>query len=376
MTTPTLRRFAEQAVWHTESIDRKLLAPIPLDVPEVAWWKSVPIEPSDSYELVPIGMFAPEYSDIFTSALYYGQYQDSPYAPGQLRGAMPTIFVRRSVAKRLRQAQLLLPPTLRLVVFDGYRSTEVQQSLYDHYYGALRALHPSWTADALSTETQEYVSVPSTDETKPSPHSTGGAVDVAILEMDKNAAGHFYALQKRMQQEQPIADLASVLDPARLRQQPNPFTAPNHASNSMRKWLNYQEMLAGIVTTNGKMLHFGTPFDHGDIEASLRYLEVQSRQRGLTPKELEARDNRRLLYNLMRLAGLQGYLPEWWHYNAPETQMGAKTAGLSTASYGKALLSGANQNFVAAITRYDRDNPHRATTLSRAAVIAPSARAA
>jgi hypothetical protein len=36
----------------------------------------------------------------------------------------------------------------------------------------------------------------------------------------------------------------------------------------------------------------------------------------------------------MTQAGFQPYFAEWWHFNAPESQMGAATAGRHDATFG------------------------------------------
>jgi hypothetical protein len=44
----------------------------------------------------------------------------------------------------------------------------------------------------------------------------------------------------------------------------------------------------------------------------------------------------------MTRAGMQAYEAEWWHYNAPESQMGAAAAGLPKATYGAAIFDAKN----------------------------------
>lgn len=47
----------------------------------------------------------------------------------------------------------------------------------------------------------------------------------------------------------------------------------------------------------------------------------------------------------MTTAGLEPYADEWWHYNDPASQMGAKVAGIDHAEYGAIELSGENRAF-------------------------------
>lgn len=263
--------------------------PMP-NIPSVAGWKEVPIEEGGE-KLVPLGLFS-DYPEIFTDSIYFGEREDSPYPTAKLEGSLITSFVRESVAKVMQKAQELLPENLYLVVFDPYRTLKVQGSLYEQYYNELKVLRPDWDEEALATETQKYVSIPSNDSTRPSPHNTGGSVDVAIYELPEG--------------EQ--------------------FDGSN----------------VEIVQTKGKLLNFGTPFDHGDAEAALAYLEKLGEERALTQDEEEARGNRRMLYRVMIEVGFEPFESEWWHFNWKESQMGAKTSGSNKATYGEIELSSEN----------------------------------
>jgi hypothetical protein len=45
----------------------------------------------------------------------------------------------------------------------------------------------------------------------------------------------------------------------------------------------------------------------------------------------------------MTQAGFQPYFAEWWHFNAPESQWGAATAGLDYATFGAVGLDESNR---------------------------------
>jgi hypothetical protein len=47
----------------------------------------------------------------------------------------------------------------------------------------------------------------------------------------------------------------------------------------------------------------------------------------------------------MTTAGMEPYADEWWHYNDPASQMGAKVAGRDHAEYGAIELSAENVAF-------------------------------
>lgn len=238
-------------------------AAIPVSAGCVDGWEKVDMTKSRE-RLVAIGP-GTKYN-VMTSAVYAGEHLHSPYRGDQSIGEASTvIYVRRSVAERLVLAQDLLPGDMSLVVFDGYRSAQVQQALFDQFMSELTRQHPGWTDNQLRRETEKYVAVPSDNPTRPSPHSTGGAVDVAILDGDR-------------------------------------------------------------------MIEFGAAFDHGSERSALRYFEDNDHV--LTDHDWSARSNRRLLYAVMSAVGFGAYKHEWWHFNAPETQMGARDLGIKSASFG------------------------------------------
>lgn len=243
---------------------RRYATPIPSHAGVVDGWQHVPLHGNDD-SLTAIG-HGTDYDDIVTSAVYAGEHLHSPYRDDNVIDAADAIlYVRRFVADRLRKAQSLLPAGMKLIVFDGYRGVEVQQALFDQFLDELRRMKPDLSEAQLVEETEHYVALPSTDESCPSPHSTGGAVDVAIIQ-------------------------------------------------------------------DNRMIEFGTPFDHGSERSALRYFEHEANVRSQVD-EL-AREHRRLLYRVMHEVGFEGYEHEWWHYNAIETQMGARVALRDEAVYG------------------------------------------
>ena len=219
--------------------------PIPLNLPSIDGWKKIPIKECPE-TLVPLGLFS-ENEEIFTRAIYAGEGIESPYYKNPITKSLLTMFVREEVAKQLKVAQSLLPKNFYLVIFDAFRVFEVQKYLFDKYLSDLKKLHPDWEEGNLITETQKYASLPSKDPTRPSPHSTGGTVDLAIIKLS------------------------------------------NKVSDKNK----------------GRMLDFGTPYDFGGEKASSNYYEKLSLKRTLNKNEIKFRDNRRLLYQIMKEAGFQ-----------------------------------------------------------------------
>jgi zinc D-Ala-D-Ala dipeptidase len=77
-------------------------------------------------------------------------------------------LVRVEVLRRLKNAANRLPEGFRLVVLDAWRSYKSQEHLYRTYYSGGSKLE------------EGFVSPPSLDPRTPSPHTTGGTVDVTL----------------------------------------------------------------------------------------------------------------------------------------------------------------------------------------------------
>ncbi|MEO5927808.1 MAG: M15 family metallopeptidase [Patescibacteria group bacterium] len=119
------------------------------------------------------------------------------------------VFLREGVLDAfLRARDDLLHQGLDLVVYDGWRSVELQENLFWHYmkeftvkkfnladefvdtatYPDIKTTFlslPEATQVSLKEANRTYVSWPSADPTAPSPHATGGAVDVWLYKDGK-----------------------------------------------------------------------------------------------------------------------------------------------------------------------------------------------
>jgi D-alanyl-D-alanine dipeptidase len=91
------------------------------------------------------------------------------------------MFLRQGVADRLADLQRGWRGKYTFKIFDAYRPRSVQQAIYDGYERKLRAEHPEWDPDRLMDETQRFVTR-ATDPDRIPPHSTGGAVDLTLLD--------------------------------------------------------------------------------------------------------------------------------------------------------------------------------------------------
>lgn len=88
-------------------------------------------------------------------------------------------LARLSVAHMLRQAQESLPSGLHLQIVGAFRPFDIQKKMYETARAELKAQHPDWDEELL-TEYINVFSAPPIWDTPP-PHTTGGAVDLSII---------------------------------------------------------------------------------------------------------------------------------------------------------------------------------------------------
>lgn len=240
----------------TDSLSQLTVTPI-VERPEPNWpvLSRIPIQGSDE-PLMPLSL-APAPIKVFPV-----------YAKQGLPGAVNECYVREGVYRRLLRVARSLPEGMGLIILDGWRPWRVQQYLFDTLQEAIRAHHPELDQEELLTRTREFVSVPSRELDAPSPHLTGGAVDVTLSDAD------------------------------------------------------------------GLPLDMGTLFDEAVPASHTAYFETL---KDLTETQRQVRDNRRLLYSVMREAGFTNLPSEWWHYDSGD-QLWAHYGQHERAIYGPAEL--------------------------------------
>jgi D-alanyl-D-alanine dipeptidase len=104
------------------------------------------------------------------------------YYENGLWDALPQIWVRKGVRDRLIQASNFLPPKYRLVLLDGWRSKIIQQFLFEKVRMATASKNPTLSDSEIDRKTLLYAARPSDDPVRPSPHITGGAIDVTLAD--------------------------------------------------------------------------------------------------------------------------------------------------------------------------------------------------
>jgi D-alanyl-D-alanine dipeptidase len=88
-------------------------------------------------------------------------------------------LIRQSVADKLCKAAELLPKGIIMAVLEGWRAPIIQQRMYQTMFEKFKLMHPTWTEVGLRRETDKFVA-PS-DLNVPAPHTTGGALDLALI---------------------------------------------------------------------------------------------------------------------------------------------------------------------------------------------------
>lgn len=157
-----------------EEIKKTKLPPIPpcSKLPE---WRAVPIEDCGE-RIIPLTCLG-ENQRIVVHPQYYMQ---------KIEGATSDCLARETVGRLLVQVARSLPHGYRPVVWDAWRPLDVQRVLFEKHKLELRSQRSDLSDEELSALAQTYVSLPTVDDSCPPPHSTGGAVDLTIMDSSGN----------------------------------------------------------------------------------------------------------------------------------------------------------------------------------------------
>lgn len=117
-------------------------------------------------------------ADYFKGAIYI----EPKYFLAKIPGATEKCVLRKSVIYMLEKALSHLDSRYTFKIYDAWRPIEVQQFLFDKYYREIASVHVDWSNDRIIEATKKFVSLPSYDLEHPSVHSTGGAVDLTLID--------------------------------------------------------------------------------------------------------------------------------------------------------------------------------------------------
>lgn len=103
------------------------------------------------------------------------------YFSEELEGSVPEIWLRESVYEKLLAAAESLPKNLRFVIWDGWRSYELQCLLFSRMTERLRM--KGLSDEEARKQASVFVAVPSKEPETVSAHLTGGAIDLTIADI-------------------------------------------------------------------------------------------------------------------------------------------------------------------------------------------------
>lgn len=153
-------------------------------------------ERKKGYNELPIDINHPKFSEPVVDIADYGiagqAYYSRPNATTQepIPGAPTNLYLRKSVAESLAKINNSLGHPIithqfggevELYIEDALRPVPLQRRLHDELIPALlRKNHPEMSDDEVAERIKDIIAVPSADPQKPSPHATGGALDIII----------------------------------------------------------------------------------------------------------------------------------------------------------------------------------------------------
>ena len=159
---------------HMVRFERFVAQPIPPERSIVDWKKQALRECGEPL----VALSSSKYACILTSPEYFQK---------KIPGAVEKIYLRESVAHKLVAVAEDLPDKYCLLVWDGWRPLAVQQALFDAYFQVVRAQYPTLPEQEVCRRTEVYVSLPNQSAFCPSPHYTGGAIDLTLADTAGNA---------------------------------------------------------------------------------------------------------------------------------------------------------------------------------------------
>ncbi len=177
---------------------------------------------------------------------------ESPH-PYQLLGAtyaeMSPYYLRKSVLNSLIKAQKYLQskhPGWRIQIFDAYRPIAVQQFMVDYTFNQvvemqklnIANLSPAKHED-IWQQVYQIWAVPSLNPLTPSPHSTGAAIDITLVDDTGK-----------------VVNMGSPIDELSPASHPNYFADSNLSAHQHRQLLQEVMEFAGFARHPGEWWHF------------------------------------------------------------------------------------------------------------------------
>ncbi|MEB3767056.1 M15 family metallopeptidase [Acinetobacter sp. MD2] len=162
------------------------------------------------------------------------------YYQQKIAGAVADFYIRKQVLEKLHLASQQLPQGLHLMLLDAWRPYPLQAALVESFNAEISARYPTHSEDEKQKILSLFVSAPSLDPRQPSPHMTGGSVDVTLC--DENGQ----ALNLGTAFDEPIEESWT----AALEKY------PEHSAQRLRRVLYWAMHHAGFTNLPSEWWHF------------------------------------------------------------------------------------------------------------------------
>jgi D-alanyl-D-alanine dipeptidase len=151
--------------------------PIPQPAPKRGY-RDIPIDAEGAAHQEPL-VHAREFG--IAGENYYASERNPPYYH-RIPGSIDALVLREGAARRLHEANARLGEAgLELFLFDAWRPQAVQRYFHDEWLPReLKRRRPELSGEALLREVETYWAAPSEGKDAPSPHATGGAIDLTM----------------------------------------------------------------------------------------------------------------------------------------------------------------------------------------------------
>ncbi len=97
-------------------------------------------------------------------------------------------LLRRRAAEMLCDANRRLPRGYKLAIIEGWRPPYIQRRMYKTVWQMFAERHPDWSRAKLVLTVNRFTAP--LDRKVPPPHTTGGAIDLVLVEPDGKTADH------------------------------------------------------------------------------------------------------------------------------------------------------------------------------------------
>lgn len=163
---------------------------------------------------------------------------------GEILVKYKNVFVRKTVADKLKVAESYLPDGYELQIFCGYRSLPEQFKNWNNGIKRLKQKHPDWSYTMIENANRKMNADPRKGY---GPHQTGGAVDLTLLlkgkkidiggEYDSSINSKTKSKNLTRQQKNNRQILMSAMKKAGFQNYPNEWW---HWSYGDRAWAAYK----------------------------------------------------------------------------------------------------------------------------------------